>query len=178
MNSRFKWYFLFLCAFVVIIGFYSAFKNGCLSSKSDRTFKYIKLRTKTTDSSDVNLEDLDVKSPYKGYGNISQCPPNGFKRNLTKLLQTWHKMAEQHNITWILFYGTLLGSLRNNDIIPYDSDIDILVDASDLTKLKSLEHPRNFTNKDFQTRLVVVPDFNKPVHSRRFITCEGKVSFM
>lgn len=175
---------------------YSMFRNGYLSWKTDHTFVYLNFRSeiantfrdtnnqndleiKPTDhvqNTDKNISISDTSTSYEEYGNVSQCPPNIFKHNLTRLLGTWRRIAEHQRISWTLFYGSLLGALRNNDIIPYDSDIDILVDASDVVKLRRMEHPRNFSDKDgYQTRLVLVPDFTEVVDNRRYITCEGKV---
>lgn len=195
MNSRFMCYSFFLSIIALLMMFYSAFRNGFLPWKTDNSFFYLNFRSKISNSfrSTNNNHNFEAKStvaeqnmntfhsnfisniPYTEYGNASQCPQNIFKNNLTKLLETWCNIAERNKISWTLFYGSLLGTLRNNDIIPYDSDIDILVDASDVAKLRRLEHPRNFVNKDYKTRLVLVPDFGEPVQDRRHITCEGKV---
>ena len=36
-------------------------------------------------------------------------------------------LVKNTNIRWTLFYGTLLGVIRDNDFIPHDDDIDIVV---------------------------------------------------
>ena len=43
-----------------------------------------------------------------------------------------------NNITYILAYGTLLGSYISHDILPWDDDLDLLVKLSDKEKLLSL----------------------------------------
>lgn len=46
---------------------------------------------------------------------------------------------EKFNIRYILFGGTLLGSIRNKSLIPWDDDIDLMVIEEDVNKLKSSE---------------------------------------
>ena len=94
------------------------------------------------------------------------------------LLKSWLHIAKSHNIQYALFTGTLLGAIRNNDIIPWDSDIDLLVDMRYYQILKTLSVKRGFGKTDNKIRLVLQPDFMKKVDvdKRRRYSCEGKVS--
>jgi len=54
----------------------------------------------------------------------------------THSLHVWSQFAEQHNITWTLAYGTLLGYVRQGDFIPHDVDIDLFVHLNDTRKVR------------------------------------------
>jgi hypothetical protein len=57
-----------------------------------------------------------------------------------KLMQSMlavHEVFEKHNIWYIISFGTLLGSVRHKNIIPWDDDIDLLVKFEDINKIRS-----------------------------------------
>lgn len=61
--------------------------------------------------------------------------------HLTEIIFYLIDLLTKHNITYFIYWGTLLGSIRHGGIIPWDTDIDIYIhknDKSKLTKLKSL----------------------------------------
>ena len=96
------------------------------------------------------------------------------------LLKAWLHIAKSHNIQYVLFTGTLLGAIRGNDIIPWDIDMDLLVDIRYYQILKTLSVKRGFNMTDKKIRLVLQPDFMKKVdvNERRRYNCEGEVSMV
>lgn len=56
------------------------------------------------------------------------------KENLSLL----KKICNAHHLDFILFYGTLLGAIREHDFISHDEDIDIVMPISDLERFKDL----------------------------------------
>lgn len=58
---------------------------------------------------------------------------------LDLLFQTL-QILDEFNIQHCLISGTLLGKIRHNDFIPWDDDIDILVDGSLQSKLPDIIH--------------------------------------
>lgn len=54
------------------------------------------------------------------------------------LLQRLKKLCDDNNIKMYLLYGTLLGAVRNDGLIPGDDDIDVALMRDDFNKLMSL----------------------------------------
>ncbi|CAF0989700.1 unnamed protein product [Adineta steineri] len=70
--------------------------------------------------------------PYR-YSHWKSSPilPRAFSRCehtlAMHLLTIIDRLCRQHNITYFIYEGTLLGSIRHHDIIPWDDDVDIMV---------------------------------------------------
>ncbi|THD23723.1 hypothetical protein D915_005637 [Fasciola hepatica] len=68
----------------------------------------------------------EIRADYIG-GNRS-CPVNEDRREVAyHLLRYWIELTNKHNIVWWITFGTLLGAIRENDFIPYDTDVDVEV---------------------------------------------------
>ena len=141
---------------------YSAITSPTLSKKRTRTF------------TDVNSAKGKLNSSV--YGEVG-CPDNPWRKALKKLLLHWIQISKQNNIEYVLACGSLLGAMRDGDVIPYDSDIDILVDQNYFSIFKRLSSKRGFSTSDEKIRLVVQPEFtlNIPVEVRKRFTCQGEV---
>ena len=65
---------------------------------------------------------------------------------LQELLEASNEFLKLHNLSYYAFWGTLLGSVRNDSIIPYTSDVDLVVERADLVVLEGIEswNPRYY----------------------------------
>ena len=55
-----------------------------------------------------------------------------------RLLADTGKILTNHGIRWWLDHGTLLGIIRNNELIPYDHDVDVCVSGEDADKFLAI----------------------------------------
>jgi hypothetical protein len=57
---------------------------------------------------------------------------------LFRLLVQLHNALERHDVWHCLIFGTLLGAVRDGDLIPWDHDLDLLVRPADVDRLLGL----------------------------------------
>jgi lipopolysaccharide cholinephosphotransferase len=62
---------------------------------------------------------------------------------------------KESNIPIILYYGTLLGFVRDNSFISGDDDIDVLVSKKDFVKLKTFISKKMKTNSHIKFGIVI-----------------------
>jgi len=74
------------------------------------------------------------------------------KSQAIKLLRTTIDILNEFDINHFLISGTLLGYVRHNDFIPWDDDIDILVDESILIKKELIAEKYGDINLFFKNK--------------------------
>ena len=58
--------------------------------------------------------------------------------HLKEIMEFTHHLLVKNDITYFVFWGTLLGVVRHQGIIPWDTDLDIYILKQDRTRLRSL----------------------------------------
>ena len=69
---------------------------------------------------------------------------NKKREYLIFIFQYIMKFLSKENFTFILFYGSLLGYLRDGNFIDNDDDIDVLMDRKDINKLMTFLQANNY----------------------------------
>ena len=87
---------------------------------------------------------MDYFSESYGFGE--------YKPKAIQLLKTTLKILDEFDIKHMLISGTLLGYIRHNDFIPWDDDIDILVDESIIRKKELIAKKYGNLNMFFRTK--------------------------
>ena len=84
----------------------------------------------------INVSNIKYqeKKQYESFELIT----NDDKIKLVNLLEILIKYLDENNISYWIIGGTLLGSVRHGDIIPWDDDIDIGILEKDFNKLIGL----------------------------------------
>ncbi len=80
-----------------------------------------------------------------------------------EIMKKIHLFCVEHNITYYLSYGTLLGAVRHSGFIPWDDDIDIQMPRPDYEKFL-----QSFPGFAKQNGLTVVNHTTKPYYGRNF----------
>ena len=60
------------------------------------------------------------------------------KQVLIETMDEFHSFCEQHNLTYYLVGGGLIGAVRHKGFIPWDDDLDVIMPEKDFKKLISL----------------------------------------
>ncbi|AET73375.1 hypothetical protein EMVG_00089 [Emiliania huxleyi virus PS401] len=58
-----------------------------------------------------------------------------------ELLTLWVGLAREARLVYYAYSGTLLGVMRHRDFVPWDDDVDLCVDASDMQRFMQLPLP-------------------------------------
>ena len=118
----------------------------------------------------MNKQENIFKHINKGFGEHKQTAINLLKKTIDIL--------DEFQINYFLISGTLLGYVRHNDFIPWDDDIDLIVDKTIIDKLPIIYAKYNeeltFINKqnflmktcfkkddNLQIQNINIKDFNK-----------------
>ena len=146
--------------------------------KTDDLNVHLTTKVLQTTSQEHKTKHLNIypknDGTYLGYGETN-CKRARDKNVFARLFEHWVNLAKKEKIEYFLSCGTLLGSLRNGDIIPHDSDIDVLVKQSDFLKIKKNSTTKPFSPYGKEIHVYVNKDFDKPFNKRRRFKCSGQV---
>ena len=160
----------------------------CSSCKVDVLNSVLDLNSKLDKSShDSNLSDSGVLEWVETYINKVDYGDNTCKttkkrmtkeKTLIQILRIWKAITVRFNITYFLTYGSLLGAVRNSDFLPWDGDIDVMVDITYYDVLSSIGNRRNFDPRhDAHFHVIMQNDLKmyRSSKTRRRQNCIGKV---
>ena len=111
-------------------------------------YEFFGFKIKVKNKYSVLYEYIDKKTDailnvFDNYYDITKCPKAKFELRekqleILKLFKRIEKICKQHNLTYWLEGGTLLGAIRHGGFIPWDDDMDICMPRNDYEKMLQL----------------------------------------
>ena len=115
---------------------------------------------------------LHLQDAFYGRG----CQENPYREGLQILLHTWNLIAERRNISkFFICFGSMLGSLRNGDLIPLDTDADICMLRNEYHKLYAEESKRPLDLNDGKIHLLLQRHSPHPQPDTPREDCDGNI---
>lgn len=74
----------------------------------------------------------NLKSPNYKYEYFGKDTPVCCATNLYTILRDVTQILEENNLEYFISFGTLLGAVRHGGLIPWDTDMDIIVAEKDI----------------------------------------------
>lgn len=114
-------------------------------------------------------------SKYFDYGE-SGCSVGSTHATLKELFKAWVELTSSLNVSYALTHGSLLGAWRDGNLVPYDADLDVIVNHAEVPKLlKRVE--KSFKVSDNKIHLSIHREYKIPIEERNRYLCNGnKVS--
>ena len=66
------------------------------------------------------------------------------QERMIEMLVFLDKVCKENNITYFIAFGTLLGAVRHGGFIPWDDDMDVYINDSDMKKLRKIINEGNY----------------------------------
>ncbi|ESP05586.1 hypothetical protein LOTGIDRAFT_152443 [Lottia gigantea] len=124
----------------------------------------------THSSPSIRTHKLFYKSKHK-LSAFNTAMKSKEKRLLQDILLKFKAVLEENGIPFFMYSGTLVGSYRHHDIIPWDDDIDIILSSKYRQQLRSVLNklrPSFFLNTVQYVRWKFYSIQSRPVHKIRW----------
>lgn len=146
MNSCLIW----LSIFLLIILILTLPKYNCRKGKTDRNQDIVPIEM---------FESSEKRQEY-------------IHKHLIEMLELITKIFREFRIPYFVHSGTLLGVVRENNIIPHDDDIDIAVYPQDKEFLLSKEFNEEIKKYNLKTEMVLQKDIDKEIIKLKYLKAD------
>ena len=91
--------------------------------------------TASTDLFDSKTQRLNMDYPWLSHPTLPRRVSLEEYKEYLRVLRDFVSLMNAADVTYAMFYGTLLGSYRMHNMVPWDTDIDIIVKYDDIFKV-------------------------------------------
>ena len=111
---------------------------------------------------------LSMEYPWLSHPGLPRRVSFEEYKEYMQLLQTFLSLIESADATYVMYYGTLLGSYRTHNMLPWDQDIDLIVKYDDMCKI--IESVKQLGDEATHTAIAYYLHFqkDKPFHGMEF----------
>ena len=124
----------------------------------------------------LDTQKVQGESVYRYFpiNRIIESPMTEFQNRLMKFLEKFDAFCQEHGVEYCLMWGTLLGCIREKGFIPWDDDVDVVMNRTNFEKFKQLASenklPEGFAFEDSfflkGCRVPKVRDKRDPIRDR------------
>lgn len=146
MNSCLIWLSIFLLVIVIL----TLPKYNCRKGKTSRNKDIVPIEM---------FESSEKRQEY-------------IHQHLIDMLELITKIFREFRIPYFVHSGTLLGVVRENNIIPHDDDIDIAIYPQDKEFLLSKEFNEEIKKYNLKTEMVLQKDIDKEIIKLKYLKAD------
>ncbi len=81
-----------------------------------------------------NTETLSMEFPWLSYSEMPRVISREEYNDYLDLIETFASLMDTANITYAMYFGTLMGSYRMHNMLPWDDDADFIIKFDDMWK--------------------------------------------
>ena len=107
-----------------------------------------------SNSPKLKNEKLGLDFPWMSHPDLPRMLSFEEYKEYLDLLQDFATMMEAAKVRYVMFFGTLLGSYRMHNMLPWDDDLDLIVNYDDMCKVIEAVQKQTKHNGDTYFRAV------------------------
>lgn len=104
------------------------------------------------DKIDIIYKTIDISNINAATGILRVC-----QLAKIKALKDFDKICKENDIKYFLFYGTLLGAVRHKGFIPWDDDLDVVMERKHYIKFQNIFRDKEFNGYKYEFFSTIKP---------------------